>query len=111
MRMQRSPDVRTAPAEGPSTKHQPEWSNTPRLSIVPSGENQDSVLLEVDLDRADDLLALSHWRRNLEWRYRILRLRFEHDLGGFDTEDEDKLAAEVVAFRAVLTSMSSEGAV
>ena len=104
-----SPDVRKAPCRGPIA-YPNEPSRKPQFSIVPSGENQDSVFLEADFDRAGDILAISHWRRNLEWRYRILRLRFEHDFGGYDIEEEDKLAAEVVAFRAVVAGVRREGA-
>ena len=78
-----------------------------RLAGATNSINSDSFPARQTLadaqDRADDLLALSHWRKNLEWRLRLARLRFEYI--GLDVDEQDALAAEIHGFRDLCAAM------
>ena len=105
--MRKPPDA-TRAAPGVSGNGPRKADHLGGLIFQIDGTNRPAIQ-ESDIERADDLLALWHWRKNLAWRLRLAQLKFEYI--GLDPDEQDALAVEVKDFRDVCAAMNGACAV
>jgi hypothetical protein len=57
-------------------------------------------------DAGEDLIALHCWRRRLDQRLRLLRLRIEHDTLFVGNDEVDQLSEELMRFNRLCHALS-----